>query len=90
MADIASWDAKGNWINQSLPLMTKHDLPNLSDHQNLLLTRMKGKTPIHRFCRDSWGWGSSGVYTATSGYSHMQISVHASTMDSFGSHNAAI
>ena len=32
LADIASWDDKGNWINWSLPLMTERGLPNLSDH----------------------------------------------------------
>ena len=72
MSDIASWDAKGNWIDWSLPLMIDRDLPNFYAHQNLLLTRLNGVTPIHRSCRELWGLGPSGVYTAAYGFSHLQ------------------
>ena len=58
--------------------------------QNFLLTRLNGKNPIHQFCRDSWGWGSSSVYIVTSSFSHLQISAHASAVDSSRSHNATI
>ena len=45
--------------------------------------------PIHLSCKDTWGWGSSGVYSAASGFKAIQTSSQTSLPPSFGSLNAA-
>ena len=89
LADITSWDVNGNWNAWSLPLMTKHDLPNYSAHQNLLLNRLMGLTPIYRTRKDSWGWGIFGVYSIANGFKQLQ-STQPCSLGSSGSHNAAL
>ena len=89
LADITSWDVNGNWNAWSLPSMTKHYLPKYSAHQNLLLNRLMGLAPIHRTCKESWGWGIFGFYSIANGFKQLQ-SMQPCSLVSSGSHNTEI
>ena len=68
LVDICLWDAKGNWTAWSLPVISDRNLSNSSALQKSLLNNLVSKAPIDRSCKDPWGWGDSGSYSAAAGY----------------------
>ena len=88
LVDITSWDANGNWNAWSLPTMTERNLSNFYAQQKSLLDRLSGMAPIHRSCKDMWGWGFFGFYFAANGFKQLQFSSQICSMASSGSHNA--
>ena len=67
-ADISSWDRKGNWVVWKFIAFPGYRDSILHCQFNLLLNFVTGIAPIHSSCKDAWGWGSSGIYSAAVGY----------------------
>ena len=71
LSDIISWDSNGNWVAWTFPKLLERAHPILLAQQILLLNKLSGLAPIHLSCKDVWGWGSSGNYTAIHGFQVM-------------------
>jgi len=66
--DISEWDSKGNWIEWAIP-----PVPAQFQHQSeILKSLLLNAAPIHRNIADRWGWGETGFYTPSLGYSALQ------------------
>ena len=77
--DISEWDEGGNWMAWRL-----NDIPEcLLQQVNTLKTELKDVVPVHKFVEDSWGWGSSGIYSSAKGYAALQPQREISHPSSF-------
>ena len=68
LADISTWDRKGNWLEWKFPDFPDRRVSSLHGQLNLLINLLFGNAPIHSSCRDAWGWGPTGSYSAAIGY----------------------
>ena len=68
MADIATWDRKGNWLEWKFPALPDRRVSSLHGQLNLLINLLSGNAPIHSSCKDVWGWGPTGSYSVAIGY----------------------
>ena len=68
LSDIISWDNSSNWDLWSLPKLADCDLPILHTQQKTLLEKLSGLAPVNSSCKDTWGWGPTGIYSAANGY----------------------
>ena len=87
ISDFISWDCKGNWKAWSFPELSARD-PNFHTQENLLMEKQSAIAPIHISCKDSWGWGTTGVYSTAEGYTVLQKS-QTSMLPSTGTLDAA-
>ena len=68
LSDITEWDVNGNRTAWSLPSLIDRNLANSLFHKKLLFEKLTGLAPIHRDCKDTWGWGINGSYSIAIGF----------------------
>eukprot|EP00253_Pinus_taeda_P003797 PITA_03797 len=66
--DISSWDRKGNWQRWTFPRIPDP----LNAQLDVLQASISDFAPVHTEEEDVWGWGKTGVYTASQRYYQMQ------------------
>eukprot|EP00253_Pinus_taeda_P033411 PITA_33411 len=77
--DISEWDNKGNWVDWVLPPVPVHLQHQTEPLKSLLLNT----APVHRSIADRWGWGDTGFYTPSLGYSALQTKKDSMRTPSF-------
>eukprot|EP00253_Pinus_taeda_P025214 PITA_25214 len=66
--DISEWDSRGNWVEWAIP-----PVPAQLQHQTeILKSLLLNAAPVHHNIADRWGWGETGFYTPSLGYSALQ------------------
>eukprot|EP00253_Pinus_taeda_P015281 PITA_15281 len=77
--DISEWDSRGNWVDWVLPPVPVH----LQHQTETLKSLLLNAAPVHRSIADRWGWGDTGFYTPSLGYSALQTKKDSMRTPSF-------
>ena len=72
-----------NWATWAFLKLLDHGHPLIHSHFNSLLIKLIGSALIHLSCKDAWGWGSSGVYSAALGYQVLHSNLQSSLSAKF-------
>jgi hypothetical protein len=58
--DISKWDEDGSWTEWQFGNVPDRLLQQLE----MLKAELREAAPVHMTEKDTWGWGSTGTYTA--------------------------
>eukprot|EP00253_Pinus_taeda_P019194 PITA_19194 len=77
--DISEWDSRGNWVDWAFPPVPAQ----LQYQTDILKSLLLNAALIHRSIADRWGWGDTGFYTPSLGYSALQTKKDSMRTPSF-------
>lgn len=79
LADISSWDTDGNWLAWAIP----RPPDNLQAQLISFHTVLSGSAPVHLRLSDKLGWGKTGAYTTSFGFTALQsqhLQIHSPSL----------